>query len=88
MLQTSKVSNSLVANGCDIEGTVENSILFRGVKVRKGAVVKNSIIMQQSEIEEGAVVENIDNRQRSENYKRSSGCRREKPKVIKKAEVI
>ena len=29
-----------------IEGTVENSVLFRGVKVGKGAVVKNSIIMQ------------------------------------------
>ena len=52
------MSNSLVANGCDIEGTVENSILFRGVKVRKGAVVKNSIIMQRSEIGEGAYVEN------------------------------
>ncbi len=47
---TSNVSNSLVANGCEIEGTVENSVLFRGVKVHKGAVVKNSIIMQRGEI--------------------------------------
>ena len=52
-------TNSLVANGCDIEGTVENSILFRGVKVKKGAVVRNSIIMQRSEIGEGAIVENM-----------------------------
>jgi glucose-1-phosphate adenylyltransferase len=45
------VKNSLVANGCIIEGTVENSILFRGVKVRKGAVIKNSIVMQKCVIE-------------------------------------
>ncbi len=44
----SNVSNSLIADGCIIEGTVENSIIFRGVHVCKGAVVKNSIIMQDS----------------------------------------
>lgn len=56
--ESSLVQNSLVANGCVIEGTVENSILFRGVKVKKGAVVKNSILMQKSEIQEGATVIN------------------------------
>lgn len=45
-----KVKNSLIADGCIIEGTVENSILFRGAKVAKGAVVKDSIIMQDSVI--------------------------------------
>ena len=40
------VKNSLISDGCEIEGTVENSILFRGVKVGKNSVVKNSIIMQ------------------------------------------
>ena len=50
-------SNSLVANGCIIEGTVINSVLFRGVKVAKGAVVKNSIIMQDAQIQEGAEVD-------------------------------
>ena len=45
-----KVKNSMVADGCVIEGEVENCILFRGVKVGKGAVVKNSIIMQDSTI--------------------------------------
>ena len=35
-----KVNNSLVANGCVIEGSVENSILFRGVKIGKGVQVK------------------------------------------------
>ena len=44
------VKNSLIADGCVIEGTVENSILFRGVHVGKGTVVKNCIIMQDSEI--------------------------------------
>lgn len=52
-----KAENVLVADGCIIEGTVENSILFRGVKVAKGAVVKNCILMQDTVIEEGADVE-------------------------------
>lgn len=41
---TASVKNSLLADGCVIEGRVENSILFRGVHVGKGAVVKNSIL--------------------------------------------
>ena len=40
------VKNSLIADGCVIEGTVENSIIFRGVKIGRGTVVKNSILMQ------------------------------------------
>lgn len=47
-LENSSVKNSLIADGCVIEGTVENSILFRGVKVGKGTVIKNSIIMQNT----------------------------------------
>lgn len=47
-LEDSSVKNSLIADGCVIEGTVENSILFRGVKVGKGTVIKNSIIMQNT----------------------------------------
>ncbi|MBQ8685144.1 MAG: glucose-1-phosphate adenylyltransferase subunit GlgD [Clostridia bacterium] len=42
------VKNSLISDGCEIEGVVENSILFRGVKVAKGAVVRNSIVMQDN----------------------------------------
>ena len=52
------VSNSLIADGCLIEGRVENSILFRGVTVRPGAVVKNAIVMQDSVIQRQAQVEN------------------------------
>lgn len=49
-----KVTNSLIANGCEIYGQVENSILFRGVRVAPGALVRNSIIMQKSEVQEFA----------------------------------
>jgi glucose-1-phosphate adenylyltransferase len=54
-----KATNVLVADGCIIEGTVENSILFRGVKVEKGAVVKNCILMQDTVIKAGSDVEYV-----------------------------
>jgi len=54
-----KVSNSLVANGAIIEGTVENSIIFRGVKIGKGAVVKNCILMSKCNISEDVYMENV-----------------------------
>ncbi len=54
-----KVKNSMVADGCVIEGDVENCILFRGVKVGKGAVVKNSIIMQDTTIMGNAEVDYV-----------------------------
>ncbi|WP_442603929.1 glucose-1-phosphate adenylyltransferase subunit GlgD [Paenibacillus sp. KN14-4R] len=56
--ETAIVKNSLIANGCVIEGRVENSILFRGVKIRKGAYVKNAIVMQNCEIEDNVIIEN------------------------------
>lgn len=49
-----KVVDSLLADGCVIEGTVENSILFRNVKVGKGAIVKNSIVMENGYIGENS----------------------------------
>ena len=52
----SNVSDSLVANGCFIEGEVKNSIIFRGVKIGKNAIVKNSILTQEVVIEDNAVV--------------------------------
>ena len=54
---SSKVKNAMVADGCVIEGEVENSILFRGVKVGKGAKVKNCILMQDTVIEGNVDVE-------------------------------
>ena len=52
----SSVRNSLIADGCVIEGTVENSVLSRGVRVEKGAVVRNSVLMQETFISSGASV--------------------------------
>lgn len=52
------VMNSFVADGCIIEGTVENSILFRGVRIAPGAHVKNCIIMQDGHVHSGAYIEN------------------------------
>lgn len=54
-----KVENSLISNGCQIEGVVENSILFRGVTVAKGAIVRNSIIMEHGHIGEGTVLDYV-----------------------------
>ncbi|MCR5438651.1 MAG: glucose-1-phosphate adenylyltransferase subunit GlgD [Selenomonas sp.] len=57
--ETAKVKNSLIANGCIVRGEVENSILFRGVKVAEGVKIKNSIIMQKCDIQEGSLLENV-----------------------------
>lgn len=46
-----RAKNSFIANGCQIDGHVENSIIFRGVKIGKDCIIRNSIIMQQSQIE-------------------------------------
>lgn len=54
----SDVENSLIANGCVIEGKVQNSIIFRGVEIEKGAIVRDSIVMQKSKIKKDAVVVN------------------------------
>lgn len=55
----SRVKNSLIASGCTIEGNVENSIIFRGVKIGKNAEVKNSIIMQHGIIGDNAKLNSI-----------------------------
>ena len=52
-----KIQNSLVADGCNIYGALEFSILFAGVTVGKNAVVTDSIIMPGAVIEDGAVVQ-------------------------------
>lgn len=58
-LDSACVKNSLVADGCIIDGTVENSIISRGVHIAKGAVVKNCIVMQNSVISERCEIENV-----------------------------
>ncbi len=58
-IEGSKVKNSLLADGCVIEGEVENSVLFRGCVVKKGAVVKNCVLMQDTIVEENCSVEYV-----------------------------
>ena len=54
-----KVKNTMAADGCVIEGEVENCVLFRGVKIAKGAVVKNCVLMQDTVVEAGANIEYV-----------------------------
>ena len=54
-----EVSGCVIADGCIIEGTVENCVLSRSVKIGKGAHLKNCIIMQGSTVGEGASLENV-----------------------------
>lgn len=49
-VEGSSVKNSMIADGCIIEGEVENCILFRGVKIGKGCKVKNSILFQDTQV--------------------------------------
>ena len=51
------ISDSIIAEGCDIEGTVINSVLFSGIKVGKGTVIKNSVIMPNVVIGENAEID-------------------------------
>ena len=53
----SKASNCLVADGCQIRGCVENSVLFRGVAVEEGAQVHNCVLMQGTRVGAGAILE-------------------------------
>ena len=53
---SAKITNSLITEGCDVEGVVENSILFGGVTVERGAIVKDSVIMSGVVIKGGATV--------------------------------
>ena len=53
------VKNSMITAGSIIEGTVENSVLFRSVRIEKGAVVKNCVLMEKCVIKAGAYLENV-----------------------------
>ena len=55
---TADVKNSVVSNGCLIEGTIENSIIGRGCVIKKGAVIKNSVILPAATISEDVHIEN------------------------------
>ncbi|UCZ52434.1 glucose-1-phosphate adenylyltransferase subunit GlgD [Bacillus shivajii] len=88
-LEHAGVKSSLLANGCEVEGQVENSLLFRGVKVKEGAKIKNSIIMQRCTIEADVHLENviIDKDVRITKGQRLMGCK-EQPYVVAKRKVM
>lgn len=54
--ETATTKNSLIADGCIIDGEVENCVIFRGVRVKKGTKLKNCIIMQDACIDEHATM--------------------------------
>ena len=55
--EEAKITNSTVTEGCEIDGTVDHSVIFSGVKIVKDAVVKDSVIMPGAVIGDGAVVQ-------------------------------
>ena len=57
VFEGANIYHSLVSDGCEIEGTVANSVIGRGVKIGKDAVVKNSIVLSYSEIGPGVHME-------------------------------
>jgi glucose-1-phosphate adenylyltransferase len=58
-ISTAEASGSLIANGCIIEGHVENSVIFRNVHVGKDAIIKDSIILPNTVIAEGAELDHV-----------------------------
>ena len=56
---TGECVNSLISDGCDIQGTVKNSILFRGVQVEKGADVEGCILFKGTVVRQGAILRNV-----------------------------
>ncbi|MDD2433492.1 MAG: glucose-1-phosphate adenylyltransferase subunit GlgD [Clostridia bacterium] len=57
--ETSEIKNVFATSGCLIEGSVKNSILFRKVKVGRGAVIRNSVLFPKVEIEENVVLDGV-----------------------------
>ena len=83
------MKNSLIGSGCVIEGEVENSVLFRGVYVGKGAKIKNSIVMQDSRIYENTSLDQVivDKRVNVRPYSNLVGSQ-EYPLIIPKGAVV
>jgi glucose-1-phosphate adenylyltransferase len=83
------VENSMIANGCIIEGHVENSIISRAVKICKGTVIKNCIIMQKTQIGENCYLDSVilDKDVKIEDGIELVPLRPNKPIVVKKGVV-
>ena len=57
--KNAEIRKSVISNGCEIDGTVENSVIGRNVMVRKGAVIRNSVIMADTVIGENVVLDGV-----------------------------
>ena len=55
--ENSKIENSMIAEGCEINGEIDFSLLFAGVTVEEGAVIRDSIIMPGTVVKKGAIIE-------------------------------
>ncbi|MDR4948067.1 glucose-1-phosphate adenylyltransferase [Neobacillus cucumis] len=56
--ERARMHHSIVSEGCEIYGTVENSVIYNGVKIGRGALIKNAVILPQSIIGENVWIEN------------------------------
>lgn len=85
----SRIQNSLVADGAVIQGDIENSVIFRGVKVDEGAKIKNCVIMQDAHVEKGVTLENciLDKQSRIKAYGRLIGPKTYPIVIAKNMEV-
>lgn len=83
------VKNCFVADGCLIDGRVENSVIFRNVKIEAGATIKNSVIMQNSRIESNVSLNNavVDKNAIVTSYKKLHG-EVTQPIVVKKGKIV
>lgn len=57
--QGASIQNSMIANGCQIEGKIENSIIARGVKVGKNTTIRNSVILQKCQIGDNCELDGV-----------------------------
>lgn len=87
--ESAVVNDSLIADGCRIDGYVENSILFRDVTIEKGCVIRNAIIMQGTHISEGATIQHtiVDKNVKISKHVALIGAETS-PVIVKKGEVI
>jgi glucose-1-phosphate adenylyltransferase len=58
-MKYAEVKNAMIANGCSINGEIENSVISRGVRIGKGSVIKNCIIMQKCQIDENCYLDSV-----------------------------
>jgi glucose-1-phosphate adenylyltransferase len=84
-----KVSGSFISNGCQIAGTVENSVIARDVIIKEGAVVKNSVILSGTYISENTVLDSVvcDKEARLLHAKEMEGTL-ENPLFIKRGDIV